>query len=78
MRRVRRIYEPQAAAVRTEGGIPTALGKVAVETIREDWLVEDRWWTGRALHRHYYELVLIDGRSATVFCDLRRGRWYRQ
>ena len=78
MSRVRRIYEPQAAAVRAEGGIPTALGKVAVEAIREDWLVEDRWWTGRALHRHYYELALADGRNAVVFCDLRRGRWYRQ
>jgi hypothetical protein len=43
--------------------MPIALGKVAVEAIREDWLVEDRWWPDRPLRRHYYELVLADGRK---------------
>ncbi len=78
MSRARRIYSPQAAAVEVNrDGSPIALGAVAVEAIREDWLVEDRWWTERPLRRHYYELVLADGRAATVFCDLRAGRWYR-
>ncbi len=78
MSRTRRIYEPRAVAVKAARGAPIALGEVAVEAIREDWLVEDRWWTGRPLRRHYYELVLADGRNAVVFRDLRAGRWYRQ
>jgi hypothetical protein len=78
MSRARRIYQPEAAAVRAEHGAPIALGGVAVEAIREDWLLEDRWWTEQPLHRHYYELALADGRVATVFCDLRSGRWRRQ
>ena len=78
MSQARRIYEPGPVAVRAERGLPTALEEVAVEAIREDWLVEDRWWTGRPLHRHYYELVLLDGRNTTVFHDLRGGGWQRQ
>jgi hypothetical protein len=78
MSRVRRVYEPEAVAVKAARGEPIALGEVAVEAIREDWLVEDRWWTGRPLRRHYYELILADGRAVTVFHDLRAGRWYRQ
>jgi hypothetical protein len=60
------------------GGAPVALGGTAVEAIREDWVVEDRWWTAQPLHRHYYELALADGRNAIVFRDLRTGRWNRQ
>lgn len=78
MSRARRIYEPRAVVVKAARGVPIALGEVAVEAIREDWLVEDRWWTGRPLRRHYYELVLADGRAVTVFHDLQSGRWLRQ
>jgi hypothetical protein len=74
----RRIYAPRRVAVETDrDGNPRAVAGVAVETIREEWLVEDRWWTPRPLRRHYFELVLADGRAATVFCDA-CGRWSRQ
>ena len=46
--------------------------------IGEEWVVEDRWWTGRPLRRRYFELVLADGRNATVFRDLRGGHWFTQ
>jgi hypothetical protein len=79
MSRARRVYSPQDAAVSTDRqGVPCALDGTAVETIREEWVVEDRWWTARPLHRRYFELVLADGRSATVFRDVRTGRWHRQ
>ena len=79
MSRARRVYVPRDAAVRVgEDGRPVAIGALAVETIREEWIVEDRWWTGRPLQRRYFELVLADGRSATVFRDARTGRWHRQ
>jgi hypothetical protein len=78
MSKARRIYEPEALAVKADQGAPVSVGKLAVEAIREDWLVEDRWWTGRPLRRHYYELVLVDGRALTVFHDLQTGHWLRQ
>jgi hypothetical protein len=59
-------------------GVPERLGGVPVDSVREDWVVEDRWWTGRPLRRRYFELVLDDGRDVVVFHDLRRRRWYVQ
>jgi hypothetical protein len=41
-----------------------------VEFVRESWLVEDRWWTGRPLRRRYWELVSVRGRNLVVFHDL--------
>ncbi len=74
----RRLYTPRRVDVNVDpDGSPRAVEGVAVEAIREEWLVEDRWWTPRPLRRHYYELVLADGRDVTVFRS-GRGRWYRQ
>jgi len=75
---LRRIYTPHPVAVRVgSGGVPAAVSGVAVDAVREEWLVEDRWWTPPPLRRHYFELVLADGRDLTVF-RLGDGRWYRQ
>jgi hypothetical protein len=75
----RRLAEPRPAAVRAgDGGAPLALGERAVESVREEWLVEDRWWTGRPLRRRYFELVLEDGRNAVVFHNLVDGGWFEQ
>jgi hypothetical protein len=63
-------------AVSAEGR-PRAVEGAAVETVREEWVVEDRWWTLRPLRRHYFELVLAGGRAVTVF-RATEGRWYRQ
>ncbi|MEX2105383.1 MAG: hypothetical protein WD810_00645 [Solirubrobacterales bacterium] len=62
----------------TPGGVPLEVDGVAVEAVREEWLVEDRWWTPRPLRRHYFELALADGRAITVFRRARGERWYRQ
>jgi hypothetical protein len=76
---LRRLYAPRPVRVMVDaGGVPREVEGVAVEAVREEWLVEDRWWTPRPLRRHYFELALADGRAVTVF---RRGggeRWYRQ
>lgn len=75
---LRRLYAPRRVAVEVDsGGVPRAVEGAAVEAVREEWLVEDRWWTPRPLRRHYFELVLADGRDVVVFRGA-RGRWYRQ
>ena len=75
----RRLNEPRPVAVRAAPeGAPLAVGPVAVEAVREEWLVEDSWWTPTPLRRHYFELALADGRALTVFRDADDGRWFRQ
>ncbi|MEX2023572.1 MAG: hypothetical protein WD993_00685, partial [Thermoleophilaceae bacterium] len=69
---------PRPARVRVEHGVPTAVGHGRVDAMREDWVVEDRWWTGRPLRRRYFELVLDDGRNVVVFHDLTSGHWFAQ
>lgn len=75
---VRRLYAPRRVRVEVDGeGIPTAVEGVEVVAVREEWVVEDRWWTLRRMWRHYFELVLVDGRNAVVFRSSDE-RWYRQ
>lgn len=75
----RRLNEPRPVAVRAgDDGTPQTVGSAAVEAVREEWLVEDRWWTPRPLRRHYFELALADGRALVVFRDAGDGRWFRQ
>ena len=75
----RRLNEPRLVAVRADPeGAPRTVEAVTVEAVREEWLVEDRWWTSTPLRRHYFELALADGRALTVFRDAGDGRWFRQ
>jgi hypothetical protein len=75
---LRHLYAPRRVEVEAgPGGAPRAVERTAVEAVREEWLVEDRWWLPRPLRRHYYELVLAGGRDVVVF-RTPGGRWYRQ
>jgi hypothetical protein len=75
----RRLATPrQVAVAATADGRPERVGRRAVEAVRESWLIEDRWWTGRPLRRRYWEVVTADGRNLVVFRDLERGGWYAQ
>ena len=70
---------PRPARVRAGvRGVPVAVDALAVESVLEEWVVEDRWWTGRPLRRRYFECVLENGRNAVVFRDLVRRRWFEQ
>jgi hypothetical protein len=72
------MYIPRRVAVEAaKKDPPRTVEGIAVDAVREEWLVEDRWWTRRPLCRHYYELALADGRAVVVFRD-DDGRWYRQ
>jgi hypothetical protein len=75
---LRRLYMPRPAKVEADPtGKPSSVEGIAVEAVREEWRVEDRWWTPKPLKRHYFELVLADGRNVVVF-RTGGGRWYRQ
>jgi hypothetical protein len=74
------VYWPRPIEVATDaGGVPAEVGGVKVEALREQWLVEDRWWTPKPLQRAYFELVLADGRNLVVFREpADSGSWFEQ
>jgi hypothetical protein len=75
----RRLGAPNPTSVTTgSGGTPRTVAGASVDTIREEWVVEDRWWTGKPLRRRYFEVVLTDGRNLVVFRDLVAGGWFLQ
>jgi hypothetical protein len=73
------LYRPRPTKVRTgDDGVPIAVGKSQVESVREQWLVEDRWWAVRPVRRRYFELNTADGRDLVVFLDLESQGWHTQ
>ena len=77
------LYWPKPIAVEANAeGVPLTVAGAVVEAIREEWLVEDRWWTPKALQRRYFEVVLEGGRNLVVFREpavpLEAGRWFEQ
>jgi len=76
---VRVLGAPREVAVTTDGaGTPTAVGGRPVDQLRDEWRVEEGWWTARPVHRRYFDLVMADGRNTVVFHDRRGGCWYAQ
>jgi hypothetical protein len=75
----RRLGVPQRVAVTAgDGGRPQVIDRREVDSVRESWLIEDRWWTEKPLRRRYWEVVTTCGRNEIVFHDLLSGRWWRQ
>jgi hypothetical protein len=78
-RKSRALNLPRAVRVRAGAeGTPRTVDGRAIESVRESWLVEDRWWTEQPLRRRYWELVDMRGRNLVVFHDLRSGGWFAQ
>ncbi len=69
---------PRAARVRSHEAVPCEVNGERVDSVRESWLVEDRWWTDDPLRRRYWELVSVRGRNLIVFHDLCVDGWFTQ
>lgn len=76
--RPRALNLPRPARVVCSDGAPCRVNGERIESVRESWLVEDRWWTERPLRRRYWELVSVRGRNVVVFHDLHDGGWFTQ
>ena len=73
------LYRPRPVEVGAgKGDVPLTVGREEVEAVREEWLVEDRWWTARPLRRRYFELTTASGANRVVFRDLASGDWFTQ
>lgn len=77
-RSARRLNEPCPELVACKRGVPAAVNRVPVVSVREEWRVVDRWWTEKPVRRRYFEVVLESGRNVVVFLDEPTGQWYRQ
>ena len=74
-----RLNEPRAAVVEAGAdGTPVKVNRLAVELVREEWRVVDRWWTEEPVSRRYFEVVLQSGENAVVFRDETRSCWFTQ
>lgn len=62
-------------------GAPLALRmnrrSLRVEGVREDWRIDDEWWR-RPISRHYFSVILENGRLVTLYHDLVEGGWFLQ
>ena len=80
---LRRLNAPRPVEVRAgDDGAPSALRRagawLAVAEVLDRYRTDDRWWTSQPVARAYYELLLEDGRTATVFRDEISDRWWEQ
>ena len=77
--RTARFLEPRPVLVEEAfDGTPRLVNRQAVEIIREEWRVVDRWWTEEPVSRRYFEVVLASGENTVVFRDQERGGWFSQ
>lgn len=77
---LRAVSTPRPVRVESDrGGVPVAvtLGgrRRDVVAVRDDWLVQDLWWTDRPVDRHYFELVLDPGRVMVAYRES-AGAWF--
>ena len=80
---LRRLSTPRSIEVRLDGtGAPVELrrnrGWLEVVELLDRYRTDDRWWTEQRVARAYYELLLEDGRTVTVFEDEIEGSWCEQ
>lgn len=78
---LRALGVPRATGVEVDGrGAPRSVelgGRLReVAAIRDDWLVQDLWWTDRPVDRHYYEIVVEPGRLVVAYHDAVDGSWH--
>jgi hypothetical protein len=80
--KLRALNEPRPVRVSAgSDGVPYAVleGRRPrrVEVVRECWRIDDEWWRS-PISRFYYNLVLENGKSLTLYQDLIQGGWYVQ
>ena len=74
-----RLNQPRPARVEANfDGSPWQVNHQAVQLVREEWRVVDRWWTDEPVSRRYFDVVLESGRNVVVFRDEERGAWFTQ
>ena len=78
---LRPLNRPRPCQVTTERGVPTEIIEGSrhypVERVQDRWQLNDEWWRN-VIDRHYFELVMADGRIRTVYHDRQQNTWFEQ
>jgi hypothetical protein len=72
------VNAPKPVRVQAGAGKPVTVAGERVESVLEDWLLQDRWWTDNPMRRRYWKVVTITGRCLVVFHDVLKDGWYTQ
>ena len=76
--RLRALNVPQRAQVELDAcGLPSRIGVVPIEAVRETWRIDDEWWR-EPITRTYYEVLLKGGQRAVIFVDHVTQEWFVQ
>lgn len=79
---LRALNLPMPTQVITKGSRLLAVvigGKaIGVAELQDTWLSQDEWWRQRPIERHYFVVVLENGRYLVLYRDLIDGRWFVQ
>jgi len=76
--RLRALNVPQRAQVELDAcGLPSRIGVVPIEAVRETWRIDDEWWR-EPITRTYYEVLLQGGARLVLFVDLVKQEWFVQ
>ena len=68
---------PRTCRVQADAnGRPRSVDGYVVEAVREEWRIEEGWWSVPC-RRRCFALTLADGRISTVYEDRRSGLWWR-
>ena len=52
--------------------------RLRVENTEDQWEIDEEWWRIRPTSRAYYDVLLEDGQTLTIFRDAVSGKWYQQ
>lgn len=72
---------PRPVIVERHQGLPVAVmlngARFGVDQVTDSWQVEDEWWRDE-IARHYYQVLLSDGRMLVIYHDVVENSWFEQ
>ena len=74
-------HNPEFLDVEIKSSLPSAVKtprRQTVISIEDQWRIDDEWWRGEPVSRHYYALILSSGQRLTLYHDLIQDLWYKQ
>ena len=80
---IRPLNQPIPVTVKTGAkGFPVAVKLrrrwAKVDAVEGRWRIDDEWWRTESVSWMYYECVVAQGQSLTLFQDLVTCEWYEQ
>ena len=80
---IRALNPPVAVEVKSDDqGTPMALkirGRwLNVESLVDQWRIDDEWWREQAISRIYCECLIDQGLQVIIFQNLVTNQWYQQ